>query len=275
MTKNIFLSQIFLLFFIACQGNVKTNENLGQQTVVSTEKVSLPDNMSLNFIGYLNSYPVFNNSETYELYLSKVTGKLELYQKYKESLLPKYINNSGIVYFNVDNNDLIVKYFNKTERTVNLGDYIIYLTGNENLDKIYFEDMEGFLNKLDVESGKIQKSNIKGSLPYYSKDEIYFASSIDENEPGLNIFKTDLNLNTKQLVLKNVLGDPWVLAKDKYIICYPEIKNEKLSIYNLETSKYQEVQGENLETWSYYSYQDEAIIFYDPSTFKIKIIKPE
>ncbi len=247
-----------------------------------SKQVESKHKLDFTAIGYIDSFPVFNDYEKKELLISKETGKLEFLMNYPKSYFPVFICNDGIIYRK--NDSIIIHYQNGLSKSLFLKEGIFFISGFNDLSKFVVVNKLSEIVLIDLNANKITNSHIIATDFIYLISDVLLFGVYHENDDAMKVYKTkldELEENKIVLVTENISGDPWILTPNgKYIVC--DDPDYKLAIYNIATKSFQNVDlGIPLEeityslTCSYYSYQEKAIVFYNPHTFEVKIIKPE
>lgn len=279
MKKHI-INAIILSIFLFCSCHAQTSKddtNNKNQNKIEIKSIILDEDAYLEFIGYYQNYPVFKNYSTDELYISKRAGIFNLLLKYKNNQNPLFVNNRAIVF--TKDNDLIIKHLsNDEERVISLPNEAIMLTSNDDVNTIVYCDVDQNIKRLDVQSKEIVDLGIKGNYPVIIKNKLYYSQLENKalDDTYENIYVYDLvNPSSPSLVLNKIMGDPWIITPDeKFVICnkYKEGKGLTVCYINLITKEITFLDSLDNSTMCYYSYQEDLMVFYDPSNpnFRVK-----
>lgn len=272
MNKYIYIVSLFAFLFFNCQGNSNQqkskNININQNIISKNE---LPKNLYLLFIGYKDNYPVFKNAEGNELYLSEEIGKLTLIKNIEKDQKPHFINDKVLI-VSKENNILLI-FSDGTIDKINTEGKVNFVTSNAELSKLVFLNENWELELIDLKDNSRTNTNIYCTLPQLINNNLYYLNPVEEK-----IYKTDINyFSNTSILYKNVLEESSLIITpdEKYIVCmgYHPTKGLKYTIINIETQKviFPEIESGYEH---YYSYQEKAIVYFNPYNFDTKVIKP-
>ncbi|MBA3986169.1 MAG: hypothetical protein H0X63_06285 [Flavobacteriales bacterium] len=230
------------------------------------------------FIGYINKQPVFDAYQEKTLYVLK--EKLEILVKYPSNYIPKIVKDKFTCYEEKTKMGCnIVLSIDNTEKKYPLECRLSYIALDESGNLFYTDTKAGFLIK-SIIGNQIKDLGVKGYVINIIDGYLFYSK---EHDPNLNyanadIFVLDIKTSsTAKKILSNVSGESTVILPDrKYIYEQMLIKGKfKPILYSTEDNIYKEldIESEFLNSTPYYSYQKNALVFYDAETLKMKNIE--
>lgn len=278
--KNTIITTVIFLVFISCQNKAETaQKNMPDENREALHQNNETDDYYKNiyFIGYNKKLPVFYNREKNILLISKKTGELNLFMQIEENHYAEYINDNWLLLSK--GKELIMKNLADESltrnKTLGVNKDIGYAVCNSDLSAVVFtEEYSVDVNIYYPDKELIKKLNIKGSNPYFINNFMFYYK-YDDGMNG-NIYSYNISTNENKTVVNNFTGDPIVYSpKGDFVVgFYNELKEDfPHVIYNVNSKKYNLIDKEPFfSEWCYYSYQENAMVFYTNKEFKTKIV---
>ena len=231
------------------------------------EKLSIEELRNANgkfyFKGYQNDLMVFDDAVNKILYVTDDLKSFAVIKKYDKDLNVKFVNKSGIVY--AKNDTLISELFNGTKDLLVSNSKIYFVTANNELSKIIFNDRDWEVEVWDRVNNKLESKNLKGGMPYLVNDVVYY---LDKKE----VKQVLLNGEESKKLLENVAGDPWILSPNgnyAFLMARKENVGLKPAIYDFNKNEFDFIDI-SLSYLVFYSPDNKIAYFYNTKTLDLK-----
>jgi hypothetical protein len=223
----------------------------------------------LMHIGYYMNYPVFSGSKG-KVFISKETGKLHLFRELLEGQTASFINDS--VFILLEEENIFLLFHNGKVETLKEGSRVVKVIANSEMTKLIITTFRENTKIIDLITHSVLDLNL-GVIYIYQLigDTIYYRW-------GSKILKANINRpGYSEEVSNKVVGElSMIITPDqKYLMGYGYHSTHGLcpTIVNVETgvTRFPDVYP---HAEHYYSYQENAVVFYHPNTFEVWVVKP-
>ncbi len=263
--RILFLAVTIVLSSLSCS-SLNTKEN---DTKVEGMNLSGIEGVNYVLIGYRDQYPFFRATDNVVYKLDIEREQLQNSFIYSTTDIPVFINNAGVIYQTEEG--FIIRYRNgRSKKIQKCFKEVCYLSSNKDLSIIAFNDFDDNLIFLDVNTSSVTNTGYKAGNVYIIDHEIYFSND------G-NIILCDFpEMKNEQIVVKNFVGDPWVIfpTKERHMIGYMDKYPNNTVIYYSVKEKVNIVNIESpMSTFAFYSFSTKEVVFYNPSGLDIVKVK--
>jgi hypothetical protein len=284
--KNILITFLLPLILLGCQGSssrkpeTNTPDNsttivtkgLNSEVAVTSDQREIQGgNESYSHIGYYRKYPVFKGWIAKEkIYISRETGKLEVFRELPEGLTPSFINDSLIILLEEESIHLL--FFNGRKDTLEVGTQVIRAIANPTASKVLISPRKGKLVLLDLGDGSRKSMGFNAGYSFQLVgDTLYYFW-------GEGVSRVNINLPGESIEVANqVWGENSMIItpNQKFLMCDALHPTDGLrpAIVEVETGATQ-FPDVYRHAEHYYSYQENAVVFYHPNTFEVWVVKP-
>ncbi|OFX25543.1 MAG: hypothetical protein A2041_13170 [Bacteroidetes bacterium GWA2_31_9b] len=215
------------------------------------------------FKGYQKNLMVFDDVINNVLYATDNLESFSVIKRYDKDLNVKFVNESGIVY--VKNDTLISEFFTGTKDLFVSNSKIYFVTANNELNKIVFNDKDWQIEVWDRINNKLVDKDLKGGMPYLVENTIYY---LDKKE----LKQISLNGEESKTILENVTGDPWIMSRNgnyAFLMAKKEDVGLKPAIYDFQKNEFDFIDI-SLSYLVFFSPNDKIAYFYNTKTFDLK-----
>ncbi len=254
------LSFISLLIISGC-----SEKNTQKKAGIYPEKLKY-------LVGYFNNYPVFIVDGENELIYLK-NKKVYKYLKYEESLLPKFVLDSIVIF--AKGKDIIHKKLGENQRLYKTNSKIINIGYNKTDSCIYFSNnYKQEIKKIHMKNGEISILPKEGHYLTSRTGCIYFYKYSDENDvaPIIDLYKLEIEEKSIPIKLGSKLSEEFlVISTDgKYILTdsyEEEFGTYTFCLNNNSRAKVSIDIPENF-TFAYYSKDNSQFVYYNNYTLE-------